>query len=77
MRKIYLFKGVLIDLLCAIPTSGSRDIVAQCCGSGSIVSVWVLGLLDPDPLARGTDPDPFIKQNSKTNLDYYCFVTSS
>ncbi len=29
----------------------------QCCGSGS---VCVLGLLDPDPFVRGTDPDPFI-----------------
>jgi hypothetical protein len=34
-----------------------------------------LGLLDPDPLFRGTDPDPdpsMIKQN----LDSYCFATS-
>jgi hypothetical protein len=36
----------------------------------------VLGLLDPDPLLRGTDRDPsFIKQNSKKNIDSYCFVT--
>jgi hypothetical protein len=44
-----------------------------------------LHLLDPDPLVRGLDldpasapdPDPFIiKQNSKKNLDFYCFVTS-
>ncbi len=36
-----------------------------------------LGLLDPDPLVRDTDPDPsIIKQNSKKNLDFYCFVTS-
>jgi hypothetical protein len=36
-----------------------------------------LGLLDPDPLVRGTDPDPSnIKQNSKKNLDSSCFVTS-
>jgi hypothetical protein len=37
-----------------------------------------LGLLDPDPdpLVRGTDPDPsIIKQNSKKNLDSYYFVT--
>jgi hypothetical protein len=37
-----------------------------------------LGLLDPDPLFRGMDPDPdpsIIKQNSKKNLDSYCFVT--
>jgi hypothetical protein len=35
-----------------------------------------LGLLDPDPLIRGMDPDPFfIKQNSKENLDFHCFVT--
>jgi hypothetical protein len=36
-----------------------------------------LGLLDPDPLARGTDPDPgpsIIKQNSKKNFGSYCFV---
>jgi hypothetical protein len=38
-----------------------------------------LGLLDPDPLVRDTDPDPdpsIIKQNGKKNLDSYCFVTS-
>ncbi len=40
-----------------------------------------LGLLDPDadPLVRGLDPAPdpsIIKQNSKKNLDFYCFVTS-
>jgi hypothetical protein len=42
-----------------------------------------LGLLDPDPLVRGMDPDPasdpdpsITKQNSKKNLDSYCFVTS-
>jgi hypothetical protein len=35
-----------------------------------------LGLLNPDPLVRGTDPDPsFIKKNSKKNLESYCFVT--
>ncbi len=46
-----------------------------------------LGLPDPnpDPLVRGMDPDPdpaldpdpsIIKQKSKKNLDFYCFVTS-
>jgi hypothetical protein len=32
----------------------------QCCGfgSGSIGSVCFLGLPDPDPLVRGTDPAP-------------------
>jgi hypothetical protein len=43
--------------------------------------IWMfLGLLDldPDPLVTGTDPDPsIIKQNSKKNLDFYCFVTLS
>jgi hypothetical protein len=35
-----------------------------------------LGLLDPDPLVTCTDPDPsIIKQNSKKNLDSYCFVS--
>ncbi len=37
------------------------------------------GLLDPDPLVRDTDPAAalsIIKQNSKKNLDSYCFVTS-
>jgi hypothetical protein len=37
-----------------------------------------LGLLDPDPLVRGMDPDPdpsIIKQNSKKNLNSYYFVT--
>jgi hypothetical protein len=35
--------------------------------------------VDPDPLVRGTDPAPdpsIIKQNSKKNLDSYCFMTS-
>jgi hypothetical protein len=34
-----------------------------------------LGLLDPDPLVRGTDPDPstcISSKNSKKNLDSYC-----
>jgi hypothetical protein len=40
-----------------------------------------LGLPDPDPLVRDTDPAPdpdpsIIKQNSKENIDSYCFVTS-
>ncbi len=48
-----------------------------------------LGLLDPDPLVRGMDPDSdqaldpdsdpdptIIKKNSKKNLDLYCFVNS-
>jgi hypothetical protein len=33
-----------------------------------------LGLLDPDPLVRGMDPDPdpsIIKKNSKKNLDWF------
>jgi hypothetical protein len=43
-----------------------------------------LGLPDPDPLARGMDPDPaldpdpdpsIIMQNSKKNLDSYYFFT--
>jgi hypothetical protein len=41
--------------------------------------------LDPDPIRKCfgrdfmicTDPDPsIIKQNSMTNFDFYCFVTS-
>ncbi len=38
-----------------------------------------LGLLNPDILVRGMDPDPdpsIIKKNSKKNLDSYCLVTS-
>jgi hypothetical protein len=38
-----------------------------------------LGLPDSDPLVKGGDPvpDPSVtKQNSKKNLDFYCFVTS-
>jgi hypothetical protein len=41
-----------------------------------------LGLLDPDPLVRGLDPDPdpsivlSSSKNSKKTLDSYCFVTS-
>ena len=42
-----------------------------------------LGLLDPDLalIVRAMDPDPetdpsIIKQKSKKNLDFYCFVTS-
>jgi hypothetical protein len=52
----------------------------QCSGSGYLVRKF-LGLPDPDPLVTGTDPDsasdpPIIKQNCKTTLDFYCFVTS-
>jgi hypothetical protein len=39
----------------------------------------LLGLLDPDPIVRGTDPDPdpsVVKQKSKKNLDSYSSVTS-
>jgi hypothetical protein len=42
-----------------------------------------LGLLDPDPLVRGMDPDQDpdldpsnIMQKSKKTLDFSCFVTS-
>jgi hypothetical protein len=35
-----------------------------------------LGLLDPDPLVRGMDPDPYIIKQKKKNIDSYCFVTS-
>jgi hypothetical protein len=39
------------------------------------------GLPDPDPLARGIDPDqdPSISscKNSKKNLDSYCIMASS
>jgi hypothetical protein len=36
-----------------------------------------LGLLDPDLLVIGPDPDPsIIKQNSKKSFDSYCFATS-
>jgi hypothetical protein len=39
-----------------------------------------LGLLDPDPLVRGTDPDPVrnilsSSKNCKKNLDSYCLAT--
>ncbi len=36
-----------------------------------------LDLLDPDPLVRGTDPDPSVnKQKNKKNLDLHYFVIS-
>ncbi len=38
-----------------------------------------LGLLDPDPLVRGMDPDLVLltlSKNSKKTLDLSCFVTS-
>jgi hypothetical protein len=37
-----------------------------------------LGLPDPDPLVRGTDPGILLSSSkiSKKNLDSYCFVTS-
>jgi hypothetical protein len=36
-----------------------------------------LDLSDPDPLVRGTDPDPYIiKQKIKKSLDSYYFVAS-
>ncbi len=34
------------------------------------------GLLDPDPLVRGMDPDPsIIMQNNKKNLESHYFAT--
>ncbi len=36
-----------------------------------------LGLVDPEPLDRGMDPDPdpsIIKQKQEKNLDFYSFV---
>jgi hypothetical protein len=54
-RKMYLFKGVLIDLLCAILTSGSRDIGIRI----RIRSIHMfLGILDPDLSVISTDPEP-------------------
>jgi hypothetical protein len=44
--------------------------------------LYVLGLLNPDPLVRGMDPDPssgsFFHQEKivSKNLDSYCFVSS-
>jgi hypothetical protein len=53
----------------------------------SVLRIWIrrirmfLGLLDPDPVVRGTIPYPamapdpsIIKQCSKINLNSYCFV---
>jgi hypothetical protein len=40
---------------------------------------WGLLDPDPDPLVKGMDLDPdpsIIKQNSKKNLGFYCFVSS-
>ena len=34
-----------------------------------------LGLMDPDPVVRGTDPDPSIIKPKK-NLNSYCYATS-
>jgi hypothetical protein len=34
------------------------------------------GLLDPDPLVRGMDPDASRSKNSKKNLDSFCCATS-
>ncbi len=56
--------------------------IKQCCGSGSGIGsvrrIRFFGLLDPDPLVRGTAPNPsIIKQNSQKDLDSYGFVTSS
>jgi hypothetical protein len=45
-------------------------------------NLGLLGLIsvaDPNPLVRGTDPDPdpsIIMKNNKKNLDSYCFVTT-
>jgi hypothetical protein len=36
-----------------------------------------LGLPDPDPLVRDTDPDlPSSNKNRKKNIDSYCIATS-
>jgi hypothetical protein len=60
--------GADLEIFLPVETEGAgvvhrvpatRIHVNQCCRSRS-GSVWVLGLLDPDPLVRGTDPDPSI-----------------
>ncbi len=57
------------------PETESQYYSHQCCGSGSVGSV--LGLLDPDPLVRGTYPDPLSSsKNSKKKIYSYCLVTS-
>jgi hypothetical protein len=50
----------------------------------SVLRIWIrrirmfLGLLDPDLLVRGNDPDPDLSQikNGKKNLNSYCLVNS-
>jgi hypothetical protein len=41
-----------------IENDKENDIFNQCCGSGLVGKL--LGLLNPDPLVRGTDPDPSV-----------------
>jgi hypothetical protein len=46
----------------------------------TIFEAVFLALLDPDPLVRGTDPDPdpsTINQKYSKNLNSYCFFISS
>jgi hypothetical protein len=66
-------------MLLAPHTCNIKEEDNQCCGSGSVGSIF-LDLSDPDPLARDTDPDPStIKQkclNSEKNIDSHCYVSS-
>jgi hypothetical protein len=51
--------------------------IGLCWGSGS-VCFWAPDP-NPDPLVSGTDPAPdpsIIKQKSKRNLYFHCYVTS-
>jgi hypothetical protein len=71
---------------CVVSNSESVDMICDtqvflyCSLNNQCSSCMFLGFLDlvPDPLARGTNPDPSIikqKYNSKKTLDSYCFVT--
>jgi hypothetical protein len=90
IRRIHMFLGLLDPdpdpQVRVMDPNPALFCLFQCRGfgseSGSVGSICFWGLLDPDPdpQVRIMDPNPALdpsisKQNSKKNLDSYCFVT--
>ncbi len=49
-----------LNILAKLEPKSARTLEGQLSCQSSVTSVIFLGLLDTDPLVRGTDPNPFI-----------------